>query len=161
MRVWIGNHRGGGIPGAAIRLFDWSRKGHTSIRFGAGHPEDIVYQAGFSEGFHKVQRLEIEGPVEWREITHLLTPQQRVRLLLKAEGLLGAEYDRWSIVRFLPIVRLFYAGEAFGSRERMFCSEAVAWLCAQVGLILLRKEFNRITPGDMATSPLPIDSDVI
>lgn len=161
MRVFIGDHRGGGFAGWSIRLFDWSRVGHSSLRFGTGGPDDLVFQAGFSEGYHRVFRHQIEGPVQWREITHLLPAGRRIRLLSLAEKLVGTEYDRWSIIRFLPILRMFYAGEAFGSKEKVFCSEAVSYLCRQVGLVLLNKPDNRITPGDLATSPLPVATDIV
>jgi len=159
MRVFVGLHRGGGFFGAGVRWLTWSPYGHASLRFGVGASDDLVFEADFDAGFVQRTRADKEGPVTWFEITDSLFPRQRIALLYAAVRMKGAKYDRWGVARFLPIVRLFYRGDAFSTRKRVFCSEAIILLAQSVGLhLLVRIAPHRVAPGDLAMSPYLVDA---
>lgn len=159
MKVFVGLHRGGGAMGRAIRVFSWSPHGHASIRFGNGSSNDIVFEADVKEGFRVKLASDVVGKVTWYEVPSL-TRRQRMRALIKATSLLGTKYDVWGVVRFLPIVRLFYSGTAFKTDERIFCSEAVFHILDSVGLPLLaRLPAHKVEPGMLALSPYLVESE--
>jgi hypothetical protein len=161
MRVFVGLHRGGGFFGFANRLFTWSEYGHASLRFGDGSINDAVFEADVRKGYIQRSVADLRGPVTWFEITEHLTPQQRIRALLYAVKLKGRKYDFWGVVRFLPLVRLFYSGQILGTRKRIFCSEADMMVVSHAGLDLLNAPPHKVSPGLLAVSPyLKVPADV-
>lgn len=160
MKVFVGLHRGGGAMGRAIRVFSWSPYGHASIRFGDGSTQDLVFEADVKEGFRVKLASDVKGKVTWFEVPSL-TNRQRMRALIKATALLGTKYDLWGVIRFLPIVRLFYSGTAFQTGERIFCSEAVFFILESAGLPLLsRLPAHKVEPGTLAFSPYLVETEV-
>lgn len=153
MQVFVGLHRGGGAMGRAIRLFSWSPFGHASIRFGDGDDTDVVFEADVKQGFRSKLASDVVGPVTWYEVTGL-TRHQRMQALIAANNMLGTKYDVWGVIRFLPVVRMFYGGNAFSTRTRVFCSEAVFMILEKVGLKLLERiPAHKVEPGMLALSP--------
>lgn len=145
--------------GRAIRLFSWSPYGHASLRFGDMQPTDVVFEADVKEGFRARLASEIEGKVTWYEVPSL-TRQQRMLALIRARNLLGTKYDKFGVLRFLPVVRLFYSGTAFKTGERLFCSEAVFMILEGVGLPLLaRLPAHKVEPGMLAFSPYLVEAE--
>lgn len=157
MQVFVGLHRGGGAMGRGIRLLTWSPYGHASLRFGSGQPDDVVFEADAKEGFRAKLASEVVGKVTWFEIPSL-TRHQRMQALIKARNLLGTKYDVWGVVRFLPVVRAFYTADAFSTKHRLFCSEAVFKILEDVGLPLLaRIPAHKVAPGTLALSPYLVE----
>lgn len=159
MKVFVGLHRGGGAMGRAIRLLSWSPYGHASLRFGEGLPSDVVFEADVKEGFRAKLASDVVGKVTWFEVPSL-TRHQRMQALIRARNLLGTKYDKFGVVRFLPVVRMFYSGTAFKTGERLFCSEAVFAILESVGLPLLaRLPAHKVEPGMLAFSPYLVESE--
>lgn len=157
MKVFVGLHRGGGAMGRAIRLFSWSPYGHASLRFGEGLPTDVVFEADVKEGFRAKLASEVVGKVVWYEVPSL-TRHQRMQALITARNLLGTKYDVWGVVRFLPLVRMFYGGNAFSTSRRLFCSEAVFYILEKAGVRLLERiPAHKVEPGMLALSPYLVE----
>jgi hypothetical protein len=157
MKVFVGLHRGGGAMGRAIRVASWSPYGHASLRFGDMQPSDVVFEADVKEGFRAKLASEVIGKVTWFEVPSL-TRHQRMRALIRAHNLLGTKYDTYGVIRFLPLIRMFYSGPAFKTGDRIFCSEAVFMILESVGLPLLaRLPAHKVEPGMLAFSPYLVE----
>jgi hypothetical protein len=143
--------------GRAIRLLSWSPYGHASLRFGDGLPTDVVFEADVKDGFRAKLASDVVGKVTWFEVPSL-TKQQRMRALIRATNLLGTKYDKFGVLRFLPLVRMFYSGPAMRTDEYLFCSEAVFAILEGVDLPLLaRLPAHKVEPGMLAYSPYLVE----
>ena len=159
MKVYVGLHRGGGAMGRAIRLLSWSPYGHASIRFGELQPTDVIFEADVKDGWRAKLASEVIGQVKWLEVPSL-TRHQRMQAFIRATNLLGTKYDKFGVVRFLPIIRMFYSGAAFKTGERLFCSEGVFMILEGVGLPLLaRLPAHKVEPGMLAYSPYLVEPE--
>ena len=134
--------RSPGLVGQVIRTATWSEWDHVSFVAPGGTLLSALPGRGVTLAPRTAgavwQRFEIGSPSA---------------IYRRALGQIGKPYD-WSAVIGIGLHRDWREEDSF------FCSELVAWAFEVTGWPLLRADrLNRITPRDLAMSPLLIPAD--
>jgi hypothetical protein len=139
-----------------VRLGTFSRYGHAC--------EVIESQMSATQGFSRVLIVEAapggvvkrwarDDEFRWSTGGSIVpTPEQRARLVMRANTMIGKGYDWPSLARFIP--RFFYAKykgfTADHPDAKLFCSELVVWNRREEGIDM----FPGIAPRDVSPGML-------
>lgn len=131
--------RSGGLVPSLIQAATWSRWNHAAFEVRGG----VQLAADSSRG------VRFYAPTPGSEIARFAVKGLNLDAAVNvASGQIGKAYD-WSAVLGIGLHRDWTEPDSW------FCSELVAWACLQAGQALLRFDrLNRVTPGQLAMSPL-------
>lgn len=135
LEAWIGLSHGRGFLPRRIKVVTRSKYWHVKIRIGVGSPRDLVFEASFATGVRVSYAAEHKpSGQDWFPILGM-TPARCVSLANFCVEYLGAGYDWWSCLRFVPWIRTLI-GEREGRRQvtRFNCSKYALKMIRAVGL---------------------------
>lgn len=131
LRVWIGLSHGRGLLPRRIKVVTRSKYWHVKVRIGDASSVDLVYEASWGTGVAcSFARDHHPGGTDWFPVRGVRSADAK-RLAAWCERRLGAGYDWWSGLRFVPIIRGI-VGDHEGRRQRH------RFNCSKFGLLALR-----------------------
>lgn len=160
LKGWVGLSHGRGLLPRRIKVTTRSKYWHVKVRIGTAAPSDLVYEASWGTGVAGSMAADhAPGGTDWFPVKGV-GAMRAIRLALWCEARLGAGFDWWSVLRFVPIVRGF-VGDREGRRQRL------RFNCSKFALLGLRAlELEpiprmlafRCAPGHFVNSALLDDS---
>ena len=144
-------YRGTSLLSWWIRIRTWSDHSHISHLLRDG-TEIEAWQGGVQHN-KEWGILHTAGTmVDVYQYVNPITGDQIDKIECFLESQIGKPYDYLGLFRFLPIVRLFTKTNA--ETDRWFCSELEATAQQAGGVQLIDKESYKVTPEDVACSPV-------
>lgn len=146
----IAAYQGTSLLSWMIRIRTWSKYSHVSWIM-LDQSEIEAWQTGGVAHNAKWGILHTPGTVvDFYEFKNPLTATERTNIETFLLKQVGKKYDKWGVLRFLPVFRLFM--RKANDISEWFCSELVMEGCEQGPRPLLNKEPQRTTPDDVPTS---------
>lgn len=131
LKVWVGLSHGRGVLPRRIKVVTRSKYWHVKLRIGTAASSDLIYEASWGTGVAgSIAADHAPAGTDWFPVRSV-GAARAIRLALWCEARLGAGYDWWSGLRFVPIVRGF-VGDREGRRQRL------RFNCSKFALLGLR-----------------------
>jgi hypothetical protein len=153
--VELALYRGKSLVSRIIKWISWGIYSHAAIRL----PDKggIIYEAWEGVGVRKGISISDGHTLGTRVDIYpvVITDYEYDIIVQSLESQIGKKYDFKGVFRFSPFLRMFFSKYPSASEHnKWFCSELVLWALGRAGVILLNDEPWKVSPSDIAKSPL-------